>query len=95
MSKFHRSGHYRTNSYGTRYWVSGHTVDRSDFDYNPLATKLDPGRIFSELARQKRNSNYVGRTSASTIPNANCPECGASVYFYQNDLGSGPIKMLA
>ena len=36
MTEFNRRGHFKTNANGTRYWVSGHTVERR---YYSLTTK--------------------------------------------------------
>ncbi|MFQ3664492.1 MAG: hypothetical protein SNJ79_00435 [Sphingomonadaceae bacterium] len=88
MSRFHRSGHWRTNRYGTTYWVSGHTVDRYDWDrYSSYST---PATTPTDATRLAAPSSHApdGFRSSFTIPNATCPVCGARVFFYQNEHGS-------
>lgn len=77
MTSFWREGHYRTTIYGT-HWVEGHFVDRNDWSG---ATSL-----YSDLLTQHRATGSF--TSNHVNPNAECPVCGALVFFYQNELGS-------
>src|SRR3954453_12272343 len=53
---------------------------------------LRANRIHSEKARRTRLSekeiHFDVDVRALTIPNARCPVCGASAFFYQNDYGS-------
>lgn len=89
MSRFHRSGHWRTNSNGTTYWVSGHTVDRDDWGgYGYYSPPPAPPPTPSSRAPTSSPSAPDGRRASFTIPNATCPVCGASVFFYQNESGS-------
>jgi hypothetical protein len=78
MSIFERSGHWRTNAYGTTFWVESHYVCREGWDIyvNTLESHL---RAFH--ADQSYTAHFVR-------PNAKCPVCGADVFFYQNAAGS-------
>jgi hypothetical protein len=78
MTRFPRTGHHRTNVYGTTFWVSGHSVERYDWE----RVGSSPGSwLSSSGALSSRSACYVN-------PNATCPVCGASVFFYQNEYGS-------
>jgi len=77
MSGFRRSGHYRTNSYGTRFYVQEHDVSRDDW-----------GHAGPQQARIRRaDPKPAEPISASTgglsylTPNAYCPVCGDKVWF--------------
>jgi len=76
MTKFHRSGHWRTNAYGTTYWVSGHEVSRYDWSGSPSGHV--PSSFWPSIAPTYRTSGSY------TTPNATCPVCGAQVYFYRS-----------
>lgn len=84
MTSFPRSGHYRTNSHGTTFWVREHAVDRDNWG---------PGQPSIDLRRNDA-SRLLERCSVRTIsgcfvnPNAHCPVCGTAVYFYANEFGS-------
>ena len=81
MSNFYRSGHWRTNMYGTTYWVSGHRVSRDDW----YGTSAANGAVANQPIASPA---YV--TSESYVnPNARCPLCGAPVYFYRSPTGGG------
>lgn len=69
MSQFHRSGHTRTNSNGTTFWVRDHKVGREDWQQNKA---LQQTHVYSQY------SQY-----GITYPNAKCPVCGDSVFFFQ------------
>jgi len=80
MTIFSRSGHFRTNRNGSRYWVSDHSVWRDDWSRShDHASNLFYRRIEVETK---------GRTACFVDPNARCPVCGAMVYYYQNEAGS-------
>ncbi len=79
MSQFRRSGHYRTNSYGTRFYVREHDVSRDEW-----------GHAGPQQARIRRAGPEPAEPiSASTgglsylTPNAYCPVCGDKVWFLQ------------
>lgn len=46
------------------------------------------GITFGEAKLLLKNHGVTSRTSCFVIPNARCPVCQASVYYYANDLGS-------
>jgi hypothetical protein len=77
MTRHWREGHHRTTIYGT-YWVEGHFVYRGDWG--------GATNIYSELLAQHRATESF--TSNHVNPNAECPVCGALVFFYQNEFGS-------
>jgi hypothetical protein len=70
VSSFHRSGHYRTNSQGTTFWVNGHGVSRDDWPYG--------------VSRPSREIliSYKGTSYGITYPNARCPVCSKDVFFF-------------
>lgn len=91
MSRFHRSGHWRTNQYGTTYWVSGHTVDRYEWDRSSASWATGHSTGATDLFGQRTarpSQRADGRIPSFTVPNARCPQCGALVFFYQNSAGS-------
>jgi hypothetical protein len=72
----------RTSKYGRQYWVSAHTVERDDWDRSSSErSNLAQARLI-ELAA------YGSFTARFVNPNARCPVCGDSVFFYQNKYGS-------
>ena len=77
MTRFYREGHYRTNQLGNTYWVSGHDVERRCSDC--------PSYYASRL-QELRSAR--GATACYINPNAECPECGEPVFYYQNEFGS-------
>lgn len=79
MTKFWREGHVRIGPYGDEHWVEGHWVDRSDWD---RAGHSSTWNSLCDLRADK------GMTSAYVVPNARCPVCGESVFFYANEHGS-------
>lgn len=83
MTRFRRSGHYRTSKYGYTHFVSEHDVDR--FDWDRSSTNSSTKRYRHQLAALRA---YSGTTASFVNPNANCPVCGASVFYYQNEHGS-------
>lgn len=81
MSSFHRSGHTRVSKYGVVHWVRGHSVSRYDWVHS--------GGTYTTY-RSFLDSVRAGRSAAARFvnPNAKCPECGADVFYYQNEFGS-------
>lgn len=75
MTKFNRSGHFRTNQYGTTFHVRAHRVERDAWLYNESgdATPIRAG------------SSYLG---SFLTPNAHCPVCGQQVWYFENIHGS-------
>ena len=83
MTRFWRDGFWRTSVYGNRHWVEGHSVERDNWSRNSDAHYGDIWRshVIAERAHRSWFARFVN-------PNANCPECGAPVFFYQNEHGS-------
>lgn len=79
MTRFWREGHFRMGPYGDEHWVEGHWVERNDWD------RVGHSGILSELRGLRADR---GMTSAYVVPNARCPVCGESVFFYANEHGS-------
>ncbi|QDT90167.1 hypothetical protein [Gimesia algae] len=88
MTQFWKEGHYRTNAQGNEFWVNGHYVNRDDwnrssYDYMPPPPQVDSFLIqYPEFKTESRVSVCF------VTPNALCPVCGESVYYYQNKNGS-------
>lgn len=76
MTKFWRDGHYRTSQLGNTYWVDGHWVYRDDWNRASYASAI---HVWTPSA---------SHTAAFVNPNAKCPVCDKSVFFYQNEIGS-------
>ena len=78
MTTFWRSNYWRTSINGVLHEVQGHVVDREAW-----ATHGGNGRGYY---RQLLEGIRAGRSFTATyvIPNADCPVCGAQVFFYQN-----------
>ena len=72
MSRFGRSGHYRTNQHGTTFWVSGHAVSRDDWP-SWVPQPIEYAYTADDAGSPSRNI---------TIPNARCPVCGDPVFFF-------------
>jgi hypothetical protein len=72
MTKFGRSGHYRTNQNGTTFWVSDHSVSRDDW----------PSGVPRAVMRAYGHVDAVSPSRNVTIPNARCPECHQPVFFF-------------
>lgn len=85
MTTFWRNGFWRTSVNGVPHWVEGHTVDRDTWDRSGHSHGHGTS-IYGDLLREARATR--GYTSAFVNPNANCPVCGAEVFFYQNEHGS-------
>lgn len=73
MTQFWREGHYRNGS-----WVDGHWVIRNDWGHSN----------FQSTVHQRSFSVEQTQFSSFTIPNATCPLCGDSVFYYENKYGS-------
>src|SRR5690606_24347462 len=71
MNRFRRSGHYRQNQYGTRFWVSSHDVSRDEWSRDTQSSHVSNIRL-----------SYNGSTYGITYPNARCPVCNARVFFF-------------
>lgn len=69
MSRFHRSGHTRTNAHGTTFSVRGHDVNRGEWHHT--------------VVNQQTISFKHGSQYGITYPNAKCPVCGNPVFFFQ------------
>lgn len=86
MGTHHRSGHYRTSKNGNVHWVSGHSVTRdgsSGSSYRVFERRATHGSV-----QRPQPPHRVTELGAFNRPNATCPVCGASVYFYSNSSGS-------
>ena len=84
MTSFWRNGFWRTSVHGVEHWVDGHSVDRNDWERSGTGTT--DSLYYHALVRDAR----AGRSFSATYvnPNADCPVCGAPVFFYQNASGS-------
>lgn len=85
MTTFWRNGFWRTSVNGVPHWVEGHTVDRYTWDRTSYP-RSNGTSLYGTLLRDARAAR--GYTSTFVNPNANCPVCGAEVFFYQNQNGS-------
>ena len=84
MTRFWREGFWRTRL-GDTHWVSGHWVERDDWDRS-YYQRTDPSDYYIDRLRELRAAR--GATAGYVNPNAKCPECGAPVFYYQNEFGS-------
>lgn len=75
MTNFRRSGHWRTNNYGTTFWVGEHDVNRDDWD------RFSYGQPIVTITA------YCCSYSSFINPNATCPVCGEQVYYYESLYG--------
>jgi hypothetical protein len=84
MTTFYRSGFWRTSKHGITHWVEGHEVTRTDWDHYAYINAP------TYIARSNLIDSGVGASLASAYvnPNARCPVCDASVFYYQNAHGS-------
>jgi hypothetical protein len=85
MTQFLRRGHWRTSSLGNPYWVGEHDVSRYDW-YRSSGTSSIGGDYLA--SRLRALHAHRGVTAMFVNPNADCPECGERVFFYQNRFGS-------
>lgn len=80
MSIHWRSGFWRTSINGNLHWVSGHDVDRGEWESGSYQKPNE------SLLRQARA--HSGATARLVRPNGECPVCKQPVFFYQNANGS-------
>lgn len=85
MTTFWRNGFWRTSVNGVPHWVEGHMVGRYTWDRTSYS-RTSGASVYETLLRESRAAR--GYTSSFVSPNANCPLCGAEVFFYQNEHGS-------
>lgn len=84
MTRFWRDGFYRTNQYGTTFWVDGHWVERDQwYRDNFFDNDIEYWRSTFEEMRVRNSS-----TAQFISPNAECPVCSQPVFYYQNKNGS-------
>lgn len=83
MTRFWREGFHRTSVNGYTHWVEGHWVDRDGWGGGSHSASRS---YFAELLRDARASRTA--TASFVNPNAECPVCGAQVFFYRNEFGS-------
>ena len=83
MTRFWRDGFWRTSVNGHIHWVEGHWVDR---DYWFKSNSCHDASYYWERLRTLDATRTY--TSGFVNPNAECPVCGKSVFFYQNEYGS-------
>jgi len=84
MTTFWREGFHRTNMHGNTHWVEGHWVDRDDwarYGNGDSSTEYFDSPLERARVRNSRTARFIN-------PNADCPVCGAPVFFYQNESGS-------
>ncbi|GAA4954651.1 hypothetical protein [Actinoplanes utahensis] len=81
MTRYKRRGHWRTSAHGTRHWVNTHDVNRSSGRWSPPRRRTYSASI-------PRATTVSTPVAGWISPNARCPVCGASVYFYANQHGS-------
>ena len=84
VSTFQRRGHWRRGRDGGMHWVSGHSVTRdgSSTWRRPAAPSRKAPRYSTPFSRPP-----VLWRQIPSEPNANCPVCGARVYFFRNKQG--------
>lgn len=75
MTRYTRSGHWRTGVYGDVHWVRGHEVDRDEWGAHL-------GSFGAAYAIER-----PAMLRSFTIPNARCPVCDAPVFFYVSPYG--------
>jgi hypothetical protein len=78
MTRFWREGHWRWGKYD-RHWVEGHWVDRDGWSSTWAYTAITPSA---------QSTSTFARIGSSVDPHAQCPVCGAAVFFYSNESGS-------
>lgn len=93
MGTHNRQGHVRTSKNGNVHWVSEHSVQRDDFRRSSCSLSSESyTRPVTKEHPQQRPSGQLPQSAnisrALTRPNATCPVCGVSVYFYSNSAGS-------
>lgn len=99
MGTYRRSGHWRRGRNGSMHWVSGHDVTRGSSSYGQSskssfwssATWPSPSRPeLRPVLSPPTPVRYAPLPYSSRWqkPNAQCPVCGAAVYFWSNASGS-------
>lgn len=85
VTLFYRRGHFRTSRLGTQHWVEGHDVERDDWERSSYSYHEPDPRLLRMLREYDADNS---RTACFIRPNARCPVCGESVFYYQNEHGS-------
>ena len=96
MGTYQRKGHYRRGRNGQTHWVSTHTVTRGSSVGRRGSSRSQPSSAtwFTQsrppaLWRPPPVRHPALPYSARWLtPNAQCPVCGAAVYFWSNAAGS-------
>ena len=84
MTQFRRSGFWRYSKFGNLHWVTEHDVERDE--WNSTGGREEKRDYFRSRLRELRADGSA--TARYVNPNAECPVCGAAVFFYQNSYGS-------
>lgn len=84
MTTYLRDEFWRTSKYGVPHRVGAHSVERHDWARAGSGADQRSAGLYW-LAQMCADQ---GVTSRFVFPNAECPVCGASVFFYQNGYGS-------
>lgn len=85
MTRFFREGHWRISHLGTEHWVEGHIVERDDWERSCSSYYEPDAQVLKMLREYEADGS---RTACFVRPNARCPVCGESVFYYQNEHGS-------
>jgi hypothetical protein len=88
MSRFGRSGHWRTNANGTTFYVREHMVYRDHWDIDALRQNHFGHSVYYASDFLRRNNVGRGKQGCFVNPNAKCPVCSMPVFFYSNSYGS-------
>lgn len=88
MSRFGRTGHWRTNANGTTFYVREHMVYRDHWDINALRKNHFGQKVYYASDFLRRNNVGLGKQGCFVNPNARCPVCSKPVFFYSNQYGS-------
>lgn len=88
MSRFGRTGHWRTNANGTTFYVREHMVYRDHWDINALRLNHFGQKVYYASDFLRRNNVGLGKQGCFVNPNARCPVCSKPVFFYSNQYGS-------
>ncbi len=79
MSTFRRKGHWRTNKNGSTFWVGEHDVNSEAWEYNSLYSQ--------DIFQKEGKRNNISFYSSFVNPNAKCPICKKSVFYYESPHG--------
>src|SRR4051812_6197800 len=88
MTRFSRSGHWRTNANGTTFWVSEHQVHRDHWDVESLKAFAASSSTYIAADFLRRSNVGRGQQGCYVNPNARCPVCNVPVFYYANSYGS-------